>query len=429
MPLTRRDLMRGGALAAAGAPFLAACDSPDRGGVTVNGRAKVRLWTWYSEQRDEWPKLIREFEQSHPKIMIENRLFGDSDSYLPALQASVSAGDPPEIFAPHVLAIEYGKGGISVDLKKELGADFLADFFPSTNSEYTFGGKQYGLGWMAQTFGLFYDPEIFAKADVDAPQTWDDLLAIAPDIRSRAKVEPVAFSNNPGPSGLDFFLPLITQATDDPQVVLDLDQQVHGKSWDSAPVIEALQLVDKLQRAKVFAPGANGIKGDQAARMLYTGKAAMYFSGSWEPQGFVQSAPKEFVQRYRVMQTPAWAAGKRHWCANQAGAGLSVSAQSRNQEAALEFIRFLYEPARYTRTMNNSNSMPSTQSAGKRVANPVLKQMTSWLVKGNGAPHILFGKGSSDSASNALAALVAGQTSPKDAAATIQKGVEKAAER
>jgi ABC-type glycerol-3-phosphate transport system substrate-binding protein len=428
--LSRRDLLKGSLLGAAAvaAPWaLTACDS---GGTAADsagggGKAKVRVWTWYGEQRDEWPKLVKEFEDAHPNITVQNRLFGDPNSYLPALQAAVSAGDPPEVFAPHVLAIEYGKAGVSADLTSELGKSFLSDFFASTREEYSDGGKQYALGWMAQTFGLFYDPQILEQAKADVPETWDDLIETSAKINKSGKL-PCVISNNPGTSGLDFFLPLITQVTDDPTFVLDLDLQRNGAKWDDPKVVEALAMCDRLNKAGAFAPNANALTGPQGEQLLYTGKAGMYFSGSWVPQGFVQSAPAAFVKRYKVLQNPAWAAGKKHWTANQAGAGLAVSKASKNRDAALQFIKFIYEPQRYARTMNASNSMPSTQTAGAEVQNPVLKQMTSWLLDGDGAPHILFGKGSSGAASNAFAKLLAGDATPQATATAIQQGVDKA---
>jgi ABC-type glycerol-3-phosphate transport system substrate-binding protein len=427
--LSRRSVLQGGlaGVAALTTPgLLAACDSPTpSGGGTGGSKATVRVWTWYNEQRDEWPKLVSEFQSAHPDVVVQNRVFGDPDSYLPALQAAVSAGDPPEIFAPHVLAIEYGKAGISANLTQDLGADFLKDFFQSTRDEYSDSGKQYALGWMAQTFGVFYDPQLFEQAKTDVPETWDDLKVTAAKLKAIGKL-PLAMSNSPGTSGLDFWLPLITQVTDNPKLVLDLDLQRNGARWDSAPVIQALAKVDELNKAGAFVPNANALQGPQAEQLLYTGKAAMLFSGSWSPQGFVQNAPKAFVQRYKVAETPAWAAGRKHWTANQAGAGLAVSNHSKNKAAALDFIKFIYEPARYTRTMNNSNSMPSTQAAGAQVSNPILKLMTQWLLEGKGAPHILFGKGSSDSAANGLAGLLGGQSTPEQAGKAIQTAVTRA---
>jgi hypothetical protein len=55
--------------------------------------------------------------------------------------------------------------------------------------------------------------------------------------------------------------------------------------------------------------------------------------------------------------------------------------------------------------------------------------MTSWLLKGNGAPHILFGQGSSDAVASSLSALLGGKTSPAAAASAMQKAVDQARKR
>ncbi|MGP4021439.1 ABC transporter substrate-binding protein [Saccharopolyspora sp. 5N708] len=419
--MLRTGLVGGAALAAGS--LLSACDTP--GGPVASGKTKIRVWTWYTQQREQWPQLIDEFQRAHPNIVVENRLFGSTDSYLPALQAMVSAGNPPDIFGPHVLAVEYGKAGVTADLRAELGSDFVSGFFPSTNEAFADGGKQYALGWMAQTFGLLYDPEIFRQAGADVPETWDELVETAGRIRTATNKQALVVRNNPGSAGLDFFLPLIAQVTDDPGLVIDLDQRRGGARWDSAPVIEALRKVETLLRTETIAPNGNALKEEAAQRMLYTGAAAMLFAGSWVPQDLQLAAPPEFVQRYRVMPVPAWAPGRRHWTANQCGAALAVSAVSKNKQAALEFLNFAYQPQRYARIMNQSTSMPSTRLAAEQVADPLLKQMTSWLVNGDGAPHILFGKGSSAAASNAFAGLMGGQSSPEQTARAIQSEVER----
>jgi ABC-type glycerol-3-phosphate transport system substrate-binding protein len=205
-PFRRRSLLTGalgGAAALGLGPVLAACGGSDSGGTTSGGKAVVRMWSWYNDQEDQFPKLIEKFEASHSNIKVENRIFGTPDQYLPALQAAVAGGDVPEIFAPHTRALTYGAGGISADLKKDLGDDFLKDFFDSANQEYTLDGKQYAVGWMAQTFGLFYNPDLLQKAGVgeDEIETWDDLIAAAAKIRAIGK-HPVALSCNPTTRGL-----------------------------------------------------------------------------------------------------------------------------------------------------------------------------------------------------------------------------------
>ncbi len=422
----RRSLIKaalGGAAALTAAPVLAGCGGSGSSTGGGGGPATVRMWSWYGEQRDEWPKLVAKFQAANPNIKVQNRVFGTPDQYLPALQAAVAAGDPPEIFAPHTRALTYGTGGISADLKAELGADFLADFFDSANQEYTLNGKQYAVGWEAQTFGMFYNPSLMKKAGVnpDSIETWDDLINAAPKFKA-ADTYGVSISCNPGTSALDFFLPLLTQVSGDPTFFLKLDQGLNGLTWENPVVVQALALQKRIVDAGVFQPGPTGTSGDQAPQIFYTGKSAMLFNGSWSPQGFVQNASKEFVNSYKVMKTPALSAGAKHWTANQAGAGWAVSETSKNKDAAITFLKFLYDEANYSTTMNNSNSMPATKSAAAKIDNAVMKQMTSWLIEGDGCPHIPFGNGST-AAADPMVQTFEGKGQPADVAKQMQAAV------
>ncbi|PZE25003.1 MULTISPECIES: ABC transporter substrate-binding protein [unclassified Curtobacterium] len=419
--ISRRTLFRYGGAGVASvalAELLAACSSGSS--ASSSGTTTVRMWSWYTGQRDVFPKVIAAFEKKHPNIKIQNRIFGTPDQYLPALTAAVSGGDVPEIFAPHVRAITYGEQGISADLRKELGSGFFKDFFSSNNQEYTKNGKQYALGFMAQTFGLFYDPDMLSAAGVDGePETWDDLIAAAAKIDATGK-STVAFSANPTTSALDFFLPLITQVTDDPTYYLKLDQLEKGYAYTNKPVLEALQLNDRIVKAGVFQKGTTGTSGDQATQLFYTGGAAMLFAGSWIPQSLAQDAPKAFLDKYKIMRTPAIKSGARHWTADQAGAGWAVSATSKAKDAAIEFLKFMYEPAQYSQLMNDSLSMPSTKSAADRVSDPHIKLMTSWLP--DGCPHIPFGAGSS-AAGDPLGKIFDQTASPAEVAKQMQAAV------
>ncbi len=423
--IPRRTALKYGAtttVAAAAATGLASCGSS---GGSSGGQTEVRMWSWYNEQQEVLPRVIAEFEEKNPSITVTNRLFGSPDQYLPALQAAVSGGDLPEIFAPHTRALEYGRNGISLDIKAALGADFTDQFFESANNQYTLDGAQYGIGWMAQTFGVFYNPALLEAAGVDGePETWDDLIAAAELIRS-AGSSPLAASFNPGTSGLDFFLPLITQVTDDPTWYLALDQGEDGYEYTSPEVVEALRLFEKIVQGQVFQDGAGATQGPEATQMFYTGRSAMLFSGSWTPQGLDQDADPEFVETYKVMKNPAISGGQKHWTANQAGAGWAVTSAEEKQDATLTFLQFLYSDEQYSTLMNDSNSMPATKAAAEKIESPIMKQMTSWLVDGEGCPHIPFGPGSSE-AGGPLSNILGGSGTPEQVAQEMQDAVENA---
>src|SRR4051794_11416719 len=85
-PFSRRTILKaalGGAAALGAGSLLAGCSNDDSSSSSSSGNpATVRLWSWYGEQKDEFPKLIDKFQQQNPNIKVENRLFGTPDQYL-----------------------------------------------------------------------------------------------------------------------------------------------------------------------------------------------------------------------------------------------------------------------------------------------------------------------------------------------------------
>jgi raffinose/stachyose/melibiose transport system substrate-binding protein len=427
VPVSRRTFL-GTAATSAAAVGLAACSSSGGstgGGGSASKKATVEMWSWYTEDEPVWAAVTDEFHASHRNIKIVPRTFGSLADYSPAIEAAVSAGSAPDIFAPATLAISYGRAGILLDLKSALGSSFISDFFPSTNKEYSDGAKQYGIGWEAQMFGLFYNPEILKKAKVDFPETWDDVISAASQIRSKTGLTPVALNGNPSNNVADFYLPLVTQASNDPNLVYQLDNLSGGATWKSQYPVEAFQMLQKLQQSGVFENGAGAVTYDEALALFYTEKAAMLSFGSFIVPGLLTSASPAFNKLYRVGQTPAWTSGAKHWGANQAGAGWSVNAKSANLDAALEWLKFIYEPSRYAMIMQKSSSMACTMTAAAAGTNPIVREMASWITD-NGCNHILFGVGSETAVGNAAAGVLGGKLSPTAAAAQVQSAVETA---
>lgn len=429
---TRRQVLRTGVLGAAGAAALAAA-GPAQAAAAVGfpaqiNKAKVtlNLWTWYTDQTDAWPQRIAEYEAMHPNVTIQNRIFGNLGDYTPPLEAAVSAGQAPDIFGPSNLAVTYAKGGVLLNLSKHFPKSFLNQFFDSANAEYTYNGGQYGVAWEAQTFGLYYNPALLEKAGVDVPETWQDVIDAVEPIQSKAGVAPLVIHAFPANGASDFFMPFITQITNDPQFAIDLDLQQHGKKWTSKPVVQAFQWIEKLTKAGVFEKGSLSAQVADAERFFYTGTAAMLWLHSSVPYDLTANAPASFVKSYKVAKNPTLKKGAKHWTGNQAGSGLGIYAHSKHVEQALDFLKFLYEPTGYAANMNLSHAMPGTKAAAPLVQDPIVKEMVSWLVEGLGCPHILFGT-EANQIGNAVVSILNGSSTPQKAAESIQQAAEQGA--
>ncbi len=276
--ISRRDVIKKGAAGAAAGLALpslitatasAARPAPAPTRRTRSRRASgspatVRFWTWYLEQEDQMPQVIADFEEANPNITVEMRLITDVEgAYLPALLAAAAGDDLPEIYAPHVHSVEFGRQGLAADLNAELGADFIAEFFPSCNSMFVLGDAQYAIGWMAQTMGIYYDSEMFAAAGIDGePETWDEMIEAANLIKSNLSGNlGVMQQADNGFSVCDTWFPMITLYSDDPDTLRQLDER-DGATWTDQAVVDSLTLYQRTIDEGLWQENMTGMNND-----------------------------------------------------------------------------------------------------------------------------------------------------------------------
>jgi len=438
--LSRRDLLKLSAAGAVGitlAPLVSACGpaattapaatsapvattAPSTGGQQVN----IRLLTWYMEQQDQFPKIISDYEAKNPNVKVELQLKTDvTGEYLPALLAAAAADDLPEIYAPHVHSVEFGRKGLGADLVKTLGADFMTDFFPSCINMFKDGDAVYAVGWMAQTMGIFYDPDQFAQAGITAePETWDDTIKASNQIKEKIPGN-LGFLEigSDGFSVCDVWLPMITGFSDDVDFLRQLD--FHEKKWTEQAVVDSLALYGKTVTEGCWQKNLTGMKSEDCDNALYVGKAAAYYDGSWAPTSFQKNAPADLMKRLKVMKTPAVKPGGRHWTGNSAGAAFSIANHSKVKDQAVAFFKYMYSPEVYAWAMNDSKSMPATKGAAAQITDPFMKIMSSWLP--DGCRHWLTGPAAQVVADAIMDFTARKTTDPKEVAQIMEDGAAK----
>ena len=242
----------------------------------------------------------------------------------------------------------------------------MTDFFTSCINMFKDGDAVYAVGWMAQTMGIFYDPDQFAQAGITAePQSWDDMIKASVQIKDKVPGNLGAMQiGSDGFSVCDTWLPMITGFSGDVDTLRQLDY--HEIPWTSQVVVDALTLYGKTINEGCWQKNMTGMKSADCETAFYQGKAAAFYTGSWIPTTFAKQMPADMFKRLKVMKTPAVTAGGRNWTGNSAGAAFSLANHSKVKDQAVAFFKYMYSPEVYAWTMNNSLSMPATKGAAAR---------------------------------------------------------------
>ncbi|MEU6841728.1 extracellular solute-binding protein [Streptomyces sp. NPDC046716] len=191
-----------------------------------------------------------------------------------ALPVQFAAGNAP------ALTDKLYKSGKVADLEKELDKlGVLDQIQPAAIStiKALYGGKMEVLPYEYNIEGIFYNKKIFAKNGISEPGTWDELTTAAAKLEAK-NVQPFSASGQQG-WPLTRLISGYLYRSLGPDALKDVQD---GKAKLTDPqYVKAAQEIADLGKKGYFGKGVGSIDYDTAANQFLTGKAAMFYMGSW----------------------------------------------------------------------------------------------------------------------------------------------------
>jgi ABC-type glycerol-3-phosphate transport system substrate-binding protein len=128
---------------------------------------------------------------------------------------------------------------------------------------------------------LFYDKEVFRRARLTPPRTYDELLTLVDAFAARG-IQPLALSGADGWPALMYLMYLVDRIGG-PRVFADIAAGRPG-AWSDPAVLRAARLCRQLVERGAFGAdfGSLAYADGEATNRLATGRAAMQLMGSWE---------------------------------------------------------------------------------------------------------------------------------------------------
>lgn len=339
---------------------------------------KVKISFWYIEtgKRQEIVEdVVKKFMDQHPNIEVEAVQI-PNDAYKTKLSVAMGGGNPPDIFH------SWGGGwlkqfvtsGQVLDLSGKIQAD---QFLPAGIGAATFDSKVYGAPMAMSVVPVYYNKDIFAKYDLQVPETYDQFLAIVDKLNSE-KIIPITMANKTKwPAA--FFLMYFAERLAGPEIFSEAFER-KGRTFDDEAYVKAGQMIQELVKRKAFNPGFNGLSYDtgQSRQLLYTGKAAMEVqTGSYINS--VRAEAPEFEAKLGMFPFPAIEGGKGERTNLVGGVSpvLSVSSQSKYPDEAIELIRTLTSPEVGQRLADEASAISAVK--GVKYSDPFASQMNDML--------------------------------------------------
>lgn len=294
---------------------------------TVTETAEISFLTFTSPSltKEFWEGQVANFESANPDVKVEILYTPDLDRHGYAKQL-LSSGQLPDVLWDAPLTDFVEAGALLPFPDSAFEALSVPDNFGAID------GKRYHLSTGVFVMnGIYYNPDAFAAAGVEVPQTFAELKAAAAKLSAAGYVPMLLQSSSDSWANsylLDGFV--------DSDVLANtpdwLGKRKAGEvSFSDADFRSAVQKFVDLRDAKAFNADALSLNYSQAVSEWATGKYAMWPMGGWgagvPTTGFTSA----------TMLTP----GNNSVLAVSPGPSLYVSASTKYPEAAQRFAVFM----------------------------------------------------------------------------------------
>ncbi|MFT4004655.1 MAG: extracellular solute-binding protein [Lacrimispora sp.] len=141
---------------------------------------------------------LHEYEAAHPDIKFEITS-AQNQEYKEKIKIVVGGDDTPDIFFSWVgdFTERFIRENLILDLAPYLKADpaWKDSLIESQMAQYTNkDGMVYGVPFRLDCKLFFYNTKIFKDNNLEAPKTWDELIAACEKLKT-AGITPIAFGN------------------------------------------------------------------------------------------------------------------------------------------------------------------------------------------------------------------------------------------
>jgi len=418
--LSRRELLRGAALAGLTVPVLSACATPAGNGGAASSAPIVgatsaanplglvedrplEVWIFDGGFGDAYATDVHQplLKTKHPNLEISHNA---TKEIAKTLQPRFAGGDPPEfVNNSGANAMDFGalvQDGQLADLTPLYDAPSWDDpavkvrdtIDPNAIELGSYDGTPYVLNYANTVWGIWYSRQLFEAEGWQVPKTWADFLALCETIKKSGRMAPFTYA---GKHPFYIYEAILTLAAKigGKDVLKNIDNLQDG-AWKAEPVRQAAGAFAEIG-SKYLLQGTAGLDHVQTQTAHNKGQVAMLPCGSWLENEQKDSTPDGFD--YAMFALPDFGTsdalpyGTLH---AQPGEEYVVPAKSANPRAGLEYMRAMLSKEGAGKFMEMVSTLTVVKGADAgRTLQPGLRSASAALeAAGDNAVWFLFRK-------------------------------------
>jgi raffinose/stachyose/melibiose transport system substrate-binding protein len=352
--------------------ILTACGSP------AASAKPVKITWWHISTKDpalsDWQNMANAYQKDHPNVTIEITVL-ENEAFKTKLATVLQSGDVPDIFQ------SWGGSGLSEqvdagllkDITPELDADggkWRNTFAPGALAVFSKDGKNYGVPWDMGMVSVWYNKDLFAKANIaNTPTTWSEFLADV-KIFKDAGITPLALGEKDTWTGMHIWSYLATRIGGEKA----FNDVYTGKGkWTDPTFVQAGVELKKLIDMQPFQTGFLGADHDEMQGSFGNGEIAMLIGGQWSPNvSAANSADTKGVKNLGMFNFPAVEGGAGA-ATDAMGGGNGFAIGKNASPEAVDFAKYLTSLENQKVIAGDGTAIPVVKGAEVAIKDPNMK--------------------------------------------------------
>ncbi len=342
---------------------------------------------WNEASLPNWPAAIKKYEADHPNVKIVMEYTPATGGSGPKLMAEFVAGNPPDVaqafktffndFASRNLLeklnAEYDRYGWKDGVLMGGSRAWSSKLLDAANPK----ADVYGASDYVVTSVFFYNTKIFAKLGLKEPTTVDELIDVAHKL-SAAGYKPLVGAGNKA-NFVDLLAKVQVQFTG-LQYLLDLNKGA-AKLTD-APMLKAMQVVERLMKAGVVDKSCLTYTEPDAVAELVKGKAGMFFMHTVFAQQLNDAKKDNPDFDFGIMKGIKFTDNPKVLTAASYGGVWVVPSSSKVKEQAKDFLFYILGPEVSKTSAAEGGRVTAQLSANSYLASEKMKVVTQYQLPG-----------------------------------------------
>ena len=323
--------------------------------------------------------LVNKFMEENPDIQVNVTL---AESTTTTLISRVAAGNIPQLVSVFPWNASYKdmfREGLFMDLTDQ---DFMKRVTPSVLERCEVNGKQYSLPLTTNSFGLYYNVDIFNELGLTIPKTMDEMWGIC-DKLVEAGIQPFSFPDKKAVRINQQFDRMLIGCVDH-DFYSKCDEQING-SYNIKDDPNIRKYAETILKLREYGnPDSLGYDDEPAYEEFTSGKSAMYIDGSWAVTTFETMNPD---LNFNCTAIPAITTDD-FWTCGTVDTAYSISADCtpEQQDACIRFLDFLVRED-IAQEFSDGDKNP-TLIQGVEYNVPQLKEINDYIDEGRFAPSL-----------------------------------------